>query len=368
VSVSGAGHSVWNLYARQNFLLSGDESGRVVLWAIEQTAAAHKTAAAYLPPDSAASSPVKGGGGQPSSRLTVTRLASWSSAMLGSFQCCYLDQVNGNAYVCLTDVSCRFSTLWRVSRRGGGSVEGLAAPAGAAQLPPGGAGGGGGGGEKRRQKAKRRVSMEMDLHATVTNTALDSPASHDSDSDSDSKVLSLENLNIASAKHQQDSRGRGRGAGGGLGNLSVPFQNQAEAEAEAKSEAKGEDRGSFTPASAHSGSLQGGTGVAAASSAGCSRRSSYAMPMFVFPSLLTIQLDFESIATIEHDGVEPSCMRCRVGRSSRSRSRSSGGEGGVGSGSGSGAGKEQSSKEAETCVYLGLTDGSIQKHVLGEVF
>lgn len=76
-----AGHSVWNLHARENYLLSGDESGRVVLWALEH------------PGD-------QGGrrhyGSTPSGgaeRIIVHRLACWSTAMLGSFQCCYLDQV-----------------------------------------------------------------------------------------------------------------------------------------------------------------------------------------------------------------------------------------------------------------------------------
>lgn len=345
VFVFDAGDAVWNLHVRQDFMLSGDESGRIVLWAIEQQQDQHDHHHASSPAPSpthhhrtASGAEHQLGGAHASRPLLLTKLACWPSAMAGSFQCCCLDQVNGHAYVCFTDSSCRFSELWRVSRRGGGR-------------------GGGGGGLAQieapsppscsespapsKSKRNRRVSMEMDLEAkaTVTHSSLEKDAQF--------QVPSLQNLHLASS--------------------SEPLQQQQEP-SQVGAEEKLDQVASYSPSTARSTRAGG-----AFASTSTSRRSSHAAPTVVFPSLHTSSLSFDTIATIQHEGVEPSCMRCRVGSASvaaqgralRSKSKKSGSGGGDQDQEQEGA---RSSKGAETCVYLGLMDGSVQKHILGEIF
>jgi hypothetical protein len=316
-------------------LFSGDESGRIVLWAI--TESKQMKGAGYGAATSATSSPAHGYSGRSSSRIVLTKLACWSTAMVGSFQCCYLDEVNGSAYVCFTDNSCNFSELWRISMRSGESLNNLGVSEPAAPLG--------------KEKRKRRVSIDLDVKASVTNTSLDNAPS--TAAGSDPKQLNFENLQLATATNPQHE-----GSKSGVGGLSIPFENSEELRAERKN-------------ADHSDSVQptarSGKGGAANSSATCSRRSSIAAGgsgMTIFPSLLSIQLSFDTIATIKHDGIEPSCMRCRVGNSSLATQAQTG----VTARGRSSKKEKKGNKGAETCVYMGLMDGSIQKHILGEVF
>ena len=323
-------------------MLSGDESGRIVLWAIEDAKTPQNVHVSVA--NTAVNTPAKGTSSRKSStksvmssmnfagerssfRITVTKLASWSSAMVGSFQCCYLDQVNGNAYVCLADVSCDFSTLYRISRRGGGTVDNLSMPTEGDEMSLA---------IPRKDKRQKRVSIQVESNATVSNTALDGDREGEK-----IQPLSMENLKIVTEQLMEKS---GSVAGPEGSNVDeVENDGGLRAAKVTKTEAN-------TPTSMKS------------FSATCSRRSSYSNSVQVYPSLLTIQLNFESIATIEHEGVEPSCMRCRVGKSStKVRMR------GV-SARRNKAREDESSEGAETCVYLGLMDGSIQKHILGEIY